>query len=236
MDTKNICLFDIKKPVVISLGGSVVYPDKLDAAYIREFEAFIRSFVKQGYKFIIVVGGGRLARDFQAAAGKLSKLTDYDSDWLGIHATRLNAQLLRTVFADICDHVIIDGPKKIGKMKHPIVFGAGWRPGWSTDYVAVSIAHAHEASVINMGTADHVYSRDPKKYASAKKIELLKWKEYRKLIPRAWKPGLGTPVDPVAAGLAEGTKLTAYIVDGRDLKNIANLLRSKDWRGTTIVP
>jgi uridylate kinase len=234
MEQKNICLFDKKKPIVISLGGSVVYPDKLDTKFVSEFEAFIRSFVKQGYKFIIVVGGGRLARDFQAAAGKLSKLTDYDSDWLGIHATRLNAQLLRTVFADICDHVIIDGPKKIGKMKHPIVFGAGWRPGWSTDYVAVSIAHAHEAPVVNMGTADHVYSRDPKKYSSAKKFEFLKWKEYRKLIPRAWKPGLGTPVDPIAAGLAEESKLTAYIVDGRDLKNLANLLRCKQWVGTTI--
>lgn len=228
------CVFDKKKPIVISLGGSVLYPNKLDTEYIREFESFIRSFVKQGYRFVIVVGGGRLSRDFQETARKLTKLTDYDSDWLGIHATRLNAQLMRTVFEDICDHVVIDNPKKIGKMKTPVVFGAGWRPGWSTDYVAVSIAHAHDAPVVNMGTADHVYSRDPKKYATAKKIELTSWKQYRKLIPKTWKPGLGTPLDPVASALAEESKLTAYIVDGRNLKNLANLLLCKKWEGTTI--
>ena len=232
----STCVFDKKKPIVISLGGSVLYPDKLDTKYIKEFEVFIRSFVKQGYKFIIITGGGRLARDFQQSARDLTKVTDYDSDWLGIHATRLNAQLLRTIFADICDHVVIDGPKKINKMKHAVVFGAGWRPGWSTDYVAVSIAHAHGAPVINMGTADFVYSRDPRKYKSAKKIEEITWRNYRKLIPRTWKPGLGTPMDPVASALAEESKLPAYIINGRDLKNLANLLRCKPWQGTTITP
>ncbi len=232
----NICLFDKKKPIVISLGGSVIYPDEIDTAYIRQFEDLIRSFVKQGYKFIIVTGGGRLARNFQKAANDLTKVTDYDSDWLGIHATRLNAQLLRTVFADICDHVIVDGPKKLGKMKHPIVFGAGWRPGWSTDYVAVSIAHAHGAPVVNMGTAAFVYSKDPSKYKSAKKFEMLTWQQYRKFIPKVWKPGLSTPLDPVAAGLAQESKLTTYIINGRDLKNLANLLRCKPWQGTTIIP
>ena len=231
----STCPFiDKKKPIVISLGGSVLYPDKLDVDYIREFEAFIRSFLKQGYKFIIVTGGGRLSRDFQETAKKLTKLTDYDSDWLGIHATRLNAQLLRTVFADVCDHVVIDGPKKIGRMKQPLMFGAGWRPGWSTDYVAVSIAHAHDAPVVNMGTANFVFSRDPRKYKNAKKFETLTWREYRRLIPKAWKPGLGTPMDPVASALAEESKTVAYILDGRDLKNLANLLRCKPWQGTTI--
>lgn len=233
---RNVCLFDKKKPIVISLGGSVLYPNKLDIEYIREFEAFIRSFVKQGYKFIIVTGGGRLCREFQAAARELTKLTDYDSDWLGIHTTRLNAQFLRTVFADICDHVIIDNPKKISKMKHPLVFGAGWRPGWSTDYVAVSIAHAHDAPMVNMGTAEFVYSKDPNKYKTAKKFEKLTWQQYRKFIPKVWKPGLSTPLDPVAASLAHESKLTTYIIGGRDLKNVANLLRCRAWKGTTIAP
>jgi uridylate kinase len=231
---EKVPAFEKKRPIVISLGGSVLYPNTLDTKYIKEFEVFIRSFVKQGYKFIIIAGGGRLSRSFQEAANGLTKVTDYDSDWLGIHATRLNAQLLRTVFADICDHVVIDGPKKIGKMKNPIVFGAGWRPGWSTDYVAVRIAHAHTAPVINMGTADFVYSRDPRKYATAKKFETITWRAYRRLIPKTWKPGLGTPIDPVASARAEDAGLSAFIINGRDLKNLANLLLGKPWKGTTI--
>ena len=38
----------------------------------------------------------------------MSRVTDEDKDWIGIHATRLNAHLLRTIFRDVADPVVID--------------------------------------------------------------------------------------------------------------------------------
>ena len=45
---------------------------------------------------IIVVGGGRTARQYQDAANRLVKLADEDVDWLGIHATRLKIATVGT--------------------------------------------------------------------------------------------------------------------------------------------
>src|SRR5690242_11522200 len=115
--------FDIKRPIVISLGGSILYPDRIDVEFIKKLNAFIREQVKGGRRFIIVTGGGRLARNFQDAASAVTEVTDEDKDWIGIHSTRLNAQLLRTIMADICNHVVIDQRAKLPRLSKPVTFG-----------------------------------------------------------------------------------------------------------------
>ena len=37
--------------MVISLGGSVIVPDKFDIEYLKKFRKLIASFIKKGYKF-----------------------------------------------------------------------------------------------------------------------------------------------------------------------------------------
>ena len=88
-------------------------------------------------------------------------MTDEDKDWIGIHATRLNAHLLRTIFRDVADPVVIDIRGKIKKLRAPMTIASGWRPGWSTDYVAMRIAAdfgVHEAVIA--GKPAHVYNKD----------------------------------------------------------------------------
>ena len=121
--------FADKRPIVISLGGSVLYPSEIDTEFIKKFDAFIRNQVKKGRRFIIITGGGRLSRNYQDAAAAVTTVSDTDKDWIGIHATRLNAQLLRTVMSDICDHVVIDSRGKLKKLTKSVTFGSGWRPG-----------------------------------------------------------------------------------------------------------
>lgn len=156
------------KTIVIALGGSIIYPDTIDIAFIKKFRLFINRFVKKGYKFVIVVGGGRPARLFQEAAHEVVPVTDEDKDWLGIHATRLNAHLLRTIFREVADPVIIDSRDKMEKLsarggsafggKYPVTIASGWEPGWSTDYISIALAEdfgAHEAIIA--GKPAHVY-------------------------------------------------------------------------------
>ncbi len=57
--------------VVISLGGSVVVPDKLDISFLRRFKALIGKYPKN--RFVIICGGGRLARNLQKRAKKLKR-------------------------------------------------------------------------------------------------------------------------------------------------------------------
>ena len=227
--------YNFKKIIVISLGGSIIYPDQIDTAFLKKFNSFIRKFLKKGYKFIIVTGGGKPARVFQEAAYKVSKINNEDKDWLGIHATRLNAHLLRTIFSDVADPVIFDIRHKIKSLKHPITIGSGWRPGWSTDFVSAQIAADFKIKeFVNAGKPAYVYERDPKKFPSARKFETLTWHKYRKLIPQKWIPGFSSPVDPVAARLCEKEKMSAIVINGKDLKNFENLLSGKNFQGTII--
>lgn len=223
------------KTIIVALGGSIVHPDGIDTRFLNNFKKFLSPFLRRGIRFVLVVGGGKLARRFQEAAREVAKVNDEDKDWIGIHATRLNAHLLRTIFRGVADPVIIDSRGKLKKLKHPVTIAAGWRPGWSTDYVAMRIAADFGVpEAVIAGKPAHVYDKDNAKYADAKPLRKLAWREYRKLIPAKWKPGLHAPVDPVAAALGNSENIKAIIIDGRNLANFRDLLNGKEFRGTII--
>ncbi len=227
--------YSFGKTIVVALGGSVIYPDEIDTAFIKKFKSFVVPYLRRGVKFVLVIGGGKLSRRFQEAAARVTRVTDEDKDWIGIHATRLNAHLLRTIFRESADPVIVDAREKVKKLKYPITIASGWRPGWSTDYVAIRIAaDLGVGEVVVAGKPAHVYDKDHAKYADAKPFHKLTWREYRRLIPRKWKPGLHAPVDPVGAALAAREGVKAIIADGRNLPNFRNLLNGKDFQGTII--
>lgn len=223
------------KTIVVALGGSIVYPDQIDSAFIKKFRSLILRLLKKGHKFVIVVGGGRSARLFQEAAQAVGPVTDEDKDWLGIHATRSNAHLLRTIFRDVADPVIIDSHDKMKVLKCPVTIASGWRPGWSTDYIAVAIAeHFKTKEVIIAGKPNYVYDKDPNKYKGAKALPEISWSNYRKLIPEKWSPGAHSPVDPVGARLAQKREIAAIIMDGKDLKNFEEMIGGNEFKGSII--
>ena len=223
-----------KKTVIIILGGSIIFPDEIDWRFLKKFRAFINKWVK--YKqFIIVTGGGRLCRIYQKAASKIVSVTDEDKDWLGIHITRLNAHFLRTIFRDMADPMVIDKRYKTDKLEYPITIASGFRPGWSTDYIGIVLAEDFKISeVIVAGKPAYVYNKDNHIHKSAKPLISLSWKDYQKLIPKEWTPGIHAPVDPVGARLAKKKGITAIIINGKNLKNFDNLLAGKDFKGSVI--
>src|SRR3989338_305245 len=223
------------KIVIVALGGSIMHPGEIDVLFLKQFRSFVIKWIGRGKKFIIITGGGSVARDYQKAAGQVLKLSDEDKDWIGIHATRLNAHLLRTIFFKEADPVVIDKRFKMKKLKHPVTIGSGWRPGWSTDYVALQLASDFVVGeAVIAGKPDYVYTTDPKEDKSARPITELIWHDYRKLIPARWVPGAHSPVDPVGARLAEKERLSAIIIKGTDLKNFDRLLSGKEFKGSII--
>lgn len=223
------------KTIVIALGGSIVVPGEINTRYLKQFTKFVNRW-KRSRRFLIVVGGGEVARKYQKGAARVLQVTDEDKDWIGIHATRLNAHLLRTVFREVADPVVFDSRKKRRNLRYPVTIASGWHPGWSTDFVAVQLAADFGAgSVIIAGKPSHVYTSDPEKGNGARPIQQLSWREYRRMIPKRWVPGSHFPVDPIAARLAEKEGVSAVILDGRDLKNLDLLLNGRPFRGTIIL-
>lgn len=227
-----------KERILISLGGSLLVPDEIDWKFIKSFKQFIIKHIRLGYSFILVTGGGKTARKYIEAASKVSKITADDSDWLGIHATRMNAHFIRTVFRSYAHPRINTNPHNLEDfydVKEPILVAAGWRPGCSTDYDAVLLGKYLDVKrVVNLSNIDYVYDKDPNKYVDAKKIKDISWKEFRKIVGDKWSPGMNAPFDPIASKLAEEEGMEVAILNGEDLENVEKYLAGKDFRGTVI--
>ena len=100
----NVCIMSetTTETIVMSVGGSLIVPDQIDTNFLKALHIFITTqTTDHGRRFIIIAGGGRTARRYQDAAATVSDLASEDLDWMGIHATRLNGHLLRTIFRDI---------------------------------------------------------------------------------------------------------------------------------------
>ncbi|MEK6818667.1 MAG: UMP kinase, partial [Nanoarchaeota archaeon] len=182
-----------------------------------------------------VCGGGYIARSYQESANIITKLDSENKDWLGIQATKINALLIKSVFKEELVHgeVIEDPTLKIETDKQ-IIICSGWKPGWSTDYVAVKMALNFKADkIINLSNIDYVYSADPKKNSKTIKYKKLNWKAYLSLIDNKWSPGMNSPFDPIASQLAEKEKLEVNII-GKDLENLKNLINGNNFEGTII--
>ncbi|OGF25344.1 hypothetical protein A2331_03970 [Candidatus Falkowbacteria bacterium RIFOXYB2_FULL_34_18] len=231
-----------KEIFVISLGGSLIVPKTgIDWSFLKKFKELLITQIKNGKRFVIVTGGGNTARIYQEAASRAALLTDDDRDWIGVHSTRLNAHLIKTIFRRYAHPRVNKNPRtKEDLKKHfthneGIMVAAGWRPGWSTDYVATVLAERLDAkTVINLSNIDYAYTRDPNKYKTAEKLINTNWKFFRKVVGNKWDPGLNSPFDPIASKHAEKLGLKVIIVNGKKLGNLKNVLEGKKYQGTTI--
>lgn len=223
--------------IVISVGGSLIVPDDIDTDFLSSFKTLITEEIDAGKRFCLICGGGKTARRYQDAAESVSAPTDEDLDWLGIHSTRLNGHLVRTIFHDIAHPVMITNPDEVLDVpkESPLIIASGYRPGASTDLRAVQIAkHTHAQKIINLSNIDYAYTSDPREDEHAEKIESISWTDFRALIPSEWDPGLSSPFDPIAAREAAAAGIEVAIINGSKLSEVEKYMRGEDFIGTRI--
>jgi len=221
--------------IIISLGGSLIIPDQIDTEFLKSFKDLILSHVAKGKKFIIVCGGGKIARKYQEVAKQLSKVSDEDLDWIGIASLKLNAELLRVIFGEKAHPKVVDNFSISLSFNKPVLVGSAYEPGHSSDYDAILAAKNLGAKkLINLSNIDYVYDSDPKKNPNAKKIEQISWAEYRKIIPKEWISGLNSPFDPTASEIAEKEGIQVIIMNGKPIDNLAKCLNGEKFFGTII--
>ncbi|MBU1180192.1 UMP kinase [Patescibacteria group bacterium] len=217
----------MQKLTVISLGGSLIVPKNgIDILFLKKFKNLIMGFVGKGHKFILICGGGRTAREYQAGLKGIIKAGQADLDWIGIHATHLNAHLVQSVFGKSAHPKIITDPTRKVNFKEKVLIGAGWKPGWSTDYDAVLLAKIYGAKrVINLTNIDYLYDKNPTIYKNARKIKEIDWAGFRKIVGDKWDPGANTPFDPIASREAQKLGLELVLANGKKPENLKKIIK-----------
>lgn len=223
---------------VLSLGGSIVAPEKVDVAFLTSFKKAISGYLeeKKDARLILTVGGGSPARIYQGAAREIAPNLDASElDWLGIRATHLNGALIRAVFSEYVKNELVINPTGDFEFEGRVLVAAGWKPGFSTDTDAVYLAKKFGAkTVINLSNIKKVYTDDPRKNPEAKPLDSISWKDFIKMVGSTWTPGKNTPFDPIASKEAMDAGMSVICADGRNIENLLNILKGLPFEGTII--
>ncbi len=216
--------------IVISLGGSIIVPNKIDYAFLNEFKKIIQK--NKNYKFIIVCGGGKTARTYIEAARK-EKLSDKEISFLGILTTRLNASLVADIFNQVR---VPETHKELYSMtERVLVCGAlGIKPGMTSDANAAEIARDLKAKYfINMTNVAGLFTNNPETHKNATLIPFISFKDFHDKIKRIkFKAGQHFVLDQKASAIIKKDKITTIILQGND--QLSNLLSNKKFIGTII--
>ena len=224
---------------VISLGGSIVAPGGVDVEFLKSFTQTIGGLIREddNRRFILVVGGGGPARAWQNAYRDIccENYSPEEADWIGVMATRLNAQLVKAILAEWCSQDVVTDPSQAQTMTGKVLVAAGWKPGFSSDYDAVILAERFGAqTVINLSNIEKVYTADPKVDPTARPLDRISWEDFRAMVGDDWVPGKNVPFDPVASRHAQKIGVKVICAAGKDLANLENIIRGGDFTGTTI--
>ena len=227
---------------VLSVGGSIIAPDKVNSVFLADFLAKIRSYLTANPedKLIFVCGGGAPARVYQQAYREVvSDTVEQDAgaqDWIGIKATHINAELVKAIFGKLClDNVVTNPTAEDVSFSGRILVAGGWKPGFSTDTDAVYLAKRFGAKlVINLSNIAKVYTDDPRKNPDAKPIDCISWADFRAMVGDEWVPGKNAPFDPIASKLAQEAGIRVICADGRNTENTLAILNGKAFEGTVI--
>lgn len=224
-----------KNPIIISVGGSLLVQDEVNVNFINNLKLILEEQIKKGERFILVTGGGKPARTYQAGIRNFFPESSVDADWIGIRVTMLNAHLLKIILKAHAYGEIVSDPNVSYNWNTPILLAAGYEPGHSTDYDAICLANTYNVKkVINLSNIDYVYDSDPKTNPHAKKIENMSWKDFMEVIPKEWSPGLNSPFDPTAARLASDSGIEVSMINGDYLDRLSNCIEGNDFIGTKI--
>jgi uridylate kinase len=227
------------RPVVVSVGGSVLVRGHDDAQYLGELADVLRR-AGRAAPLVVTTGGGRTAREYIRLGSELG-LTHVELDELGIDVTRLHARLLAgRIGLPTTSHPPTSVREAVEAVRHasPVVLG-GTEPGHTTDAVAAMIAvRLRAARVVNATDVDGLYDADPKTHPGARRLDRLPWPTMLDLLRRATggTPGENFPFDRLGAETLARAGIPLAIVAGRDLANLARAIAGEPFEGTAVVP
>ena len=208
--------------IVLRIGGSVV-ASPVNTELMSKYTDVVKKLKEQNHEVAVVVGGGSLAREFISIAKNL-RLDMRAQDEIAISVSRLFAQLFLTALENLaCSKVAVtldDAAKCLSDGK--IVVMGGLKPGITTDAVAALVAEHVGGELLVKGTdQDGIYSKDPRKYPDAVKLDHLSFDDLQTVFSQSrHKAGIHQIVDPEAVKVLKRERVKLVVVNGFNPENI----------------
>jgi uridylate kinase len=204
---------------------------------MEKYALLLEGLRKQCDKLVVVVGGGSIARDFIRVAEGMG-LSERDKDEVAISVSRLIAQLLARRLGDLASREVptsIDGALRSLRRGEIVVMG-GLKPGMTTDAVAAMIAERIGADLlVKAADQDGIYTKDPRKYPDAEKIDELSFDELFGLFEEdRHRAGIHQILDPEAVRILQRRRTKTVVVNGFDPENVALAVKGEKV-GTVIL-
>ena len=225
----------MKKTIVISLGGSQIIPNDINIKFLREFKKIIKSNTSK-YKFIIVCGGGSIARKYIYALRE-EKISEKLQSFSGISATRMNARFMAYFFNQDSEEGIPTTMKEVQNYlkKQDIIFCGAleYKPHQTSDSTSAQIASKLKTIFINITDVPGLHDKNPKTHKDAKFIKFISWKDFYIMVKKVpFKPGQHFVLDQTAAKIILKHKIPTYIIGSN--KALDNFLNYKPFTGSVI--
>jgi len=222
--------------VVVSLGGSILLPEGDDPRYLRDLAELLRK-ASERRKLYVVTGGGRTARYYIGLGRKLGADESFLDD-MGIDATRLNAKLLIAALGPRAYHLpaaTVEEALTAGR-SHEIVVTGGFHVSMTTDACAALLAERLRAArLVNATSVDGVYTADPAKDRTAKRLETISHAELVALTAKEeHRAGPNIVFDPLGAKIVARAKIPMLVLDGRNLPNLRKAIMGEPCEGTRV--
>ena len=222
--------------ISISVGGSIMSPHDAELAFIRDLASLLLKKAAK-HRLILVVGGGTPARKYIELCRQFGADESF-LDEVGIRATRMNASVLLAAVRKKAYPRVADDLDEALNASHrfPIVVMGGTHPGHTTDAVTVFMGEKARADrVIITTNVAGVYTADPKTDPNAKLLERLTAQRLVEIVGgMPHEAGSKGVIDPLGAKLVARSKITTYVLDGRDLKSLDAAIEGKKFRGSVI--
>ena len=221
------------KTYVISVGGSLIVPDKVDYDFLVKLRNTVNK-LKRKYKIVVVTGGGKTARNYIEPLRRAGFNNEVQC-LLGIKATKLNAMLVSNFLK--ANKLLPDSIKEIKNLLRRynlVVCGSiGFKPEMTSDGDSADIARHLNAELINMTNVDGLFTRDPRKFKNARFIPEISFKDFLKIANKIkFKAGQHFVLDKSAAVIIDRYRIKTTILKG--LNNLERCINGEKFRGTVI--
>ncbi|MBS7624371.1 UMP kinase [Candidatus Bathyarchaeota archaeon] len=208
--------------VVVRIGGSVIASPP-NPELIRKYAELIMNLGKREHKIAVIIGGGKLAREFISLARELG-LPEQEQDELAISVSRLFAQVLSMMIGGYAWRKIPENIEEAVRAlsERGIVVMGGVKPGMTTDTVAALLASEIGADLIVKATdQEGVYTRDPRKYSDAKKLDEIGFNDLEKILSEdRHRAGIHQIIDPEAVRILKEKRIKTIVVNGFRPENV----------------